>query len=756
MNLTTPVVKHLVLVGGGHSHLSVLRSFGMKPMPGLAITLISRDIVTPYSGAMPAFLAQQIEHRAMHIDLRPLAQRASARLIQAEVTRLDLARKLLSIAGRPDIPFDIISLNTGSRPDASLIKGAAQHALAVKPIDQFLSGWDSMRQQAVADLQQGREFRLAIIGGGPASVELAFATQARISRDLGGDKPALNSLRITLFTADAKLLRSHSLKVQDYTASELARRNIETTSDCRITEIKPGQVISDDGETREFDAVVFATGASIPDWPFDCGLQASEDGFIEVTPTLQSSNVEFVFASGDAATVRGEARPKSGVYAVRQGKVLAENLRRYATGRRLKNYFPQRKALALMNLCDGRAIASRGELFFAGRSMWRLKHWIDSRFVEKFSKLPEMPAKLPLEPGLADKDTQQRLRKHAMRCAGCGAKVAGNILSEVLAELNIYDRPEVLGKENENAVEDASQIRLPDGRILIQSVDYLKAFINDPWLFTRIAVNHCLSDIYAMGCTPHSALAMVGLPHAEKRYARQQLKEVMSACSESLLLEECSLLGGHTAETASLEFGLCVNGFAEEDRLLRKSGASAGESLIMTKALGTGTLLAADMRGLAHHEWMESALNQMLISNRNAISIIVSHGAKACTDVTGFGFAGHLLELLEASACDAEITLDRLRALPGATETLAQGIISSLHEDNSLVETSMRNVEQLVRQPSYPLLFDPQTAGGLLFSLPTEQAEPCLQALLDAGYADASIVGKVIDRRQERSSITLI
>ena len=176
----------------------------------------------------------------------------------------------------------------------------------------------------------------------------------------------------------------------------------------------------------------------------------------------------------------------------------------------------------------------------------------------------------------------------------------------------------------------------------------------------------------------------------------------------------------------------------------------------MTKALGTGTLLAADMRGLARHEWMEGALRQMLISNREAIPIIVSHGAKACTDITGFGFAGHLLELLEASACDAEITLDSIKSLPGATETLGKGIISSLHEDNSLVEASMRNVEQHARQAIYPLLFDPQTAGGLLFSLPAEQAEKCQRALHDAGYTEASIVGKIIGRQQVNSTITLI
>lgn len=754
MNSGSPVVKHLVLIGGGHSHLSVLRSFGMNPMPGLAITLISRDVVTPYSGSMPAFLTGQYSHDEMHIDLRPLAQFASARIIQAEISEIDMARKLIGIEGRPDIPFDILSLNIGSSPAASLIKGAAEHALAVKPIDQFLSRWEAMRELAIERLEADKEFNLTIIGGGPASVELAFATNARLASDLGKKPDDLQKLNINLVTADSSVLISHSKKVQDHTLTQLSARNIHVLTNSKVLKVTTGTIAIEDGTELQSEFTIFATGAAIPEWPFDAGLPRSRDGFIEVRPTLQTSSHEFVFASGDAATIIDEERPKSGVYAVRQGKILAENLRRFATSRRLKNYFPQRQALALLNQADGTAIASRGDLFFAGRIAWSLKHWIDSRFVEKFKVLPEMQPRLQLQAGLVDRDTEEKLRQHAMRCAGCGAKVSSNILSEVLQDLDIFERDEVLNPIT--GVEDASRIRLDDGRLLLQSIDYIKAFIDDPWVFTQIAVNHCLSDIYAMGHTPHSALAMVGIPHAEKRYARQQLKEIMQACSKTLKENNCSLLGGHTAETDTLEFGLCVNGFAPEDEVLNKSGGKPGEVLILTKALGTGSLLAADMRGKARHEWVQHAIQNMLISNRQAAEIIVAHGATACTDVTGFGLAGHLLEVLEASGCDCEVQLEQITALPGAIESIQSGIVSSLHADNSLAETAIHNAEQVAKHALYPLLFDPQTAGGLLLSLPEEKAESCLLELQNHGYGDATIIGKLITIQGENSSITLI
>ena len=755
----SPIVKHLVLVGGGHSHLAVLRQFGMKPIPGLAVTLISREVVTPYSGSMPAFIAGDYSFDDMHIDLHPLAQFAGARLIQTEVQHIDLDLRVITFDDRPDLHFDLLSLNIGSHPKRDLIAGANEHALAVKPIDRFLENWETIKSAAVAAMQEGKDYTLSIVGGGPASVELAFSMHVAINRATGatataekkeeGKRTAKGTakerlkgrLLLRIVTADSHLLNLHNARGRQFALQELTRRGIEVVLNAMVVRIDKGKVTLADHTTLETDAIIYATGASLPDWPFQCGLHRSEDGFIEVKPSLQTSSHDFVFAAGDAATIQGQPRPKSGVYAVRQGKILAENLRRYATGRKLKTYFPQRQALALISMGNHEAIATRGEWFFSGKQMWRLKDFIDRRFVEKFSKLPEMPAELDIASGLLDREAEQRLRNHAMRCAGCGAKVASSVLEEVLHELPDPSGGDVL--TTPGGIEDASQVQLPDGRILLQSLDFIKAFTQDPWLFGMIATNHCLSDIFAMGVQPHSALAVAGLPFAEKKYAKQQLRELMLGCSRALQENDCKLIGGHSAEAEQLQFGLSVNGFSVQKTILSKSNIKAGDVLILSKPLGSGTLLAADMRYQARHSWIDDLYNSMLISNRDASQIFVRHGANACTDITGFGLFGHLLEMLSDAELGLRLNLDAIPAFDGALSTLEQGIISSLHKDNAMSATRIENNEAFAKRAKYPLLFDPQTAGGLLAGVPEGKAHDCLQDLQAAGLIDAAIIGTV-------------
>ncbi len=741
-NTNSPIVKQLVLVGGGHSHLAVLKHFAMNPVPGLSLTLISRDIETPYSGSLPGHISGIYERDDIHIDLRPLAQFAGARLIQSEITRIDFEQKIIHCEGRPTIEFDLISLNIGSKPNAIKIPGAAQFAIGIKPIDQFLVHWQKIYSDMLDVIgSKKKPYRFLIVGGGPASVELAFAVQQRIHRELSIKNYENSPLQIGIVTADKELLKFHNNKVRTFVKSTLATRGIEVLLEHKVIEFRAGKILCNNDHTLEGDSMVYATGASIASWPKECGLAIGGDGFIEVNDFLQSTSHDFVFAAGDAATIKGEPRPKSGVYAVRQGKPLAENLQRFATGKNLKPYSPQKHALALINLGNKKAIASRNKLFFQGRSVWSLKHSIDTAFIRKYSQFPEMPDSFDIAKGLVDDATEQQLRKHAMRCAGCGAKIAGDALQEVLQELPHHENEDVLSSGS--ATEDAAIIQLDDGRVLLQSVDQLSAFISDPWLFAKIASNHCMSDIYAMGCMPHSALAVVGVPAASKKISKGQLREIMHGCSEALQENDCTLIGGHSAESKDLQFGLCVNGFAERDALLSKDGMQTGDIVILSKPLGTGTLLAADMRFKARHRWMEAALAQMLISNRKAAQCFIQYKATACTDITGFGLAGHLFEMLTPNNVELELSLADLPALDGALETLQQGIQSSLHADNSLVSRDIFNSEGFRDNPRYDLLFDPQTAGGLLASVPEAQAEECIKQLRESGYPHAKAIGRV-------------
>ena len=747
-----PIVKHLVLIGGGHSHLAVLRRFGMHSVPGLAVTLITREVVTPYSGSLPAHLVGLYSRDLMHIDLRPLAQFAGARLIQSEVTKVNLEDRTIELGHRPDIPFDCLSLNIGSHPDSALIMGASDHALAVKPIDRFLRQWESIKQQAGTARAAGRDYRLAIVGGGPASVELAFASQIAIDQCEGTSKQKAGRLQICLVTAGDQLLTGHNARSQEFVRQELEHRGVEIRFGRRVDRFDENRLVLTDGNELECDAAIYATGASLPEWPFQCGLAKSADGFIEVGPTLQTTSHDFVFAAGDAATIRNEPRPKSGVYAVRQGKTLAENLRRFVTGRPLKRFFPQKKTLALISVGNKSAIATRGKLFYQGVSMWRLKDTIDRRFLKKYSELPQMSVELDIAPGLLDQQAETKLRNHAMRCAGCGAKVASSVLEEVLDELPELRRDDVLSESG--GAEDASRIQLPDGRILLQSLDFIKAFTHDPFLFGKIATNHSLSDIYAMGVQAHSALALAGLPFAERKYSKQQLRELMLGCSEALEENGCSLIGGHSAEAEQLQFGMAVNGFAAPETILTKSNLKIGDALILTRPLGSGTLLAADMRHQARHEWMDALMQSMLKSNRKASEVSLAHGAHACTDITGFGLLGHLLEMLADNDMGATLLLEQIPTFAGALTTLGRGIVSSLHTDNQLNAARISNQVDFQNHDLFPVLFDPQTAGGLLISLPRSRAEACLKALVANGHDQATIIGE-ITAAEEVGTITL-
>lgn len=736
---SAPAKKRLVLLGGGHSHLAVLMSLAKDPVPGLDLTLISRDIETPYSGALPAFLCGHAREDDFLIDLRPLAQMAGARLIQAGVDTIDLQQRTLHCAGRPPVHFDVLSLNLGSRPDSSAIPGADRHAIAVKPIAGFLERWEQIQRDYEAALAAGTLYTIAIVGGGPASVELACALQEKLHRTGG---PRL-LLRIVLVTSRARVLWGLASSAGALARRTLQARDIDVRLHCRVVGIEADQLrVEDSTPGREghvssiaCNATIIATGASAAPWLGATGLALDSRGFVRVNNRLQSMSHPFVFAAGDIAAIAGQPRPRSGVYAVRQGMPLARNLRRFAQGEPLLPYFPQSKALALLYTGNGQAIATRGQWAAQGHWAWRWKDWIDKRFVAKYMQLAP-PA-----------------QAQEMRCAGCAAKISSHMLGEVLGSLHPCTHEDVVSRHG--SIEDAAIVRLESGRVMLQSVDHFRAFVNDPYLFARIATVHCLSDIHAMGATSHSALAIVSLPHAAPDIMRDQMQQVMSGCTEVLNAHNTALIGGHSGEAGELSFGLSVTAFAEPDLLLRKTGLRSGDSLILCKALGTGTLFAADMRFQARQRWIAPALTQMQQSSLQASRIFVQHQAHACTDVTGFGLLGHLREMCGPQGAELTLWLARLPVLDGALHCLEKGWYSSLHAENARHAEVLHYAQSAADSPRLQLLFDPQTSGGLLAAVPAEQAQHCLTALRAAGYQAAACIGTVTRSDSSATLITL-
>ncbi|MEO0769304.1 MAG: selenide, water dikinase SelD [Cyanobacteria bacterium J06649_4] len=290
---------------------------------------------------------------------------------------------------------------------------------------------------------------------------------------------------------------------------------------------------------------------------------------------------------------------------------------------------------------------------------------------------------------------------------------------------------------------------MAEGKLAVHTVDQFSAIVEDPYIFARICVNHCLSDLFAMGATSHNVLALATIPYGTTQKQEEILYQLLSGTTYALAESKTFLVGGHTTEGPSLSLGFACNGWIDPGQTWKKSGMVPGQSLILTKALGTGSLFAADQQLQAKGRWIEAAVASMLQSNRSAAHCLKQHGATACTDVTGFGLAGHLLEMVEASQVKIEqigidLDLSAIALLPGTHHTLENNLISSLHQRNQQnALPAIHPGRTPTHIPTFQALFDPQTSGGLLASIPTDQVTDCLKALHALGYEAARCIGTV-------------
>ncbi len=739
-----PILRDLVLVGGGHSHVVVLRMLAMRPEPGLRITLICTDIDTPYSGMLPGYISGHYSFDEVHIDLGRLASFAGARFIHGEVAGLDRTHQRVLLRDRPSIPYDLLSINTGSTPNVRQVDGARAHTVPVKPIAHFNQRWLQLLDRVRALRSR---FTIAVVGGGAGGVELALSVQFRLRHELQklGRNPEL--LRFVLITASDTLLPTHNPGVRERFTRILRERHVAVHTRAEVSQVSPGCLHTQDGRTFDADETLWVTQAGGPAWLQSTGLALDEDGFIQVNQQLQALDDPKIFAAGDVASFTARPLEKAGVFAVRMGPPLAKNLRLSLRGQPLVAYNPQQRWLALISTGDRYAVASRGALGFAGAWVWTWKDWIDRRFMRKFTELPAMAQEASAQAApasglvLSAEESQQAISAIAMRCGGCGAKVGASILSRALGQLQPVQRDDVL--IGLHAPDDAAVVRVPPGKAMVHTVDFFRSFIDDPYLFGQVAANHALGDIFAMGAEPQSATAIATVPPGLEAKVEDLLLQMMTGAIEVLNAAGCSLVGGHTGEGRELALGFAINGLIDEqmDGVMRKGGMLPGDVLLLTKPIGTGTLFAAHARHAAKGRWIAAALKSMVVSNQAGAQILRQHGATACTDLTGFGLLGHLVEMTRPSGVDAELQLSALPLLDGAVECVEAGIVSSLQPANVRLRRALRNAEDFVKDPRYPLLFDPQTAGGLLASVPADQASACIRALKAAGYTQTAAIG---------------
>ena len=748
-----------MLVGGGHSHVIVLKKFGMKPITGVRLTLICTDMHTPYSGMLPGYVAGHYDYDEVHIDLSRLAVFAGARLYRDEVTGLDRVNQKVLCRNRPPVPYDQLSINIGSTPQLHQVMGAAEHAIAVKPIQRFNDRWLALLQRVKT---HSGKTTIAVVGAGAGGVELLLAMQWRLRKELAALGRNPDELVFHLFTGVADILPTHNAGVRKRFDSVLAMRNVGVHRSAEVKQVFAGRLQTASGESLDADEIVWVTRAGGAPWLKDTGLALDTEGFIQVQDTLQTVTDPNIFAAGDIASMVNYKLEKAGVFAVRQGPPLTENLRRAISGTALEAYHPQTSWLALISTGDKFAVASRGWIGFAGVWVWRWKDWIDRRFMQKFQDFPDMDATtLPAQSSaksdvkLSQEESLQAISAIAMRCGGCGAKVGATVLSRALSNLHPVDRDDVLiGLKDPD---DAAVVRVPPGKAMVHSVDFFRSFIDDPYIFGKVAANHALGDIWAMGAEAQSATAVVTVPPGLESKTEDVLFQMMTGAMEVLNEANCALVGGHTGEGKELALGVAVNGLIDDDpaKVLRKNGMKPGDVLILTKPIGTGTLFAAHARLAAKGRWIDGALKSMVVSNRLGAQCLREHGATACTDLTGFGLLGHLVEMTRPSGVDAELNLSALPLLDGAEDCVKAGIVSSLQSANVRLRRALRNQEEMVKNPRYPLIFDPQTAGGLLASVPPDHVDACISALRKLGYTHTVAIGRILAQGDALEPITL-
>ncbi len=753
MQPTAPINQDLVLVGGGHSHALVLRKMGMSPWPAdVRLTLITNLADTPYSGMLPCHISGLYDFDTAHIDLRPLTRFANCRLIMDEMVGLDSAKQKILCRSHPPIAYDTLSIDIGSTPTKSQVPGAAEHAIPAKPVPKLLKAWNkylSSVEERLSDNSQSTA-TISIVGGGVGGVEMAFAMQTRLQQLIKHPQ----QIAVHIFQRGPHLAKGRNRWTQRMVEKMCKERNIRVHTGETVCEVTAEAVHCESGLVVKCDRTFWVTNASAPTWLKESGLTLTEDGFLAVEDTLQTRSHSNIFAAGDVATMVNHKRPKAGVFAVRQGPPLYENLKRYVMGQPLKPFKPQNRYLNIIDTDTEKAIASWGP--FAVHSKWcrAWKNRIDHKFMGLFSDFPEMAEHSQASTPLSLRESSQHSHTPQMHCSGCGSKVGEQVLTRALDRIRAEAPADSDWPYRNNiyagldAPDDAAIIKTPSGKLAVHTVDQFRSIVDDPFVFGQICVNHCLSDLFAMGATSHSVLALVTVPYGTDAKQEETLYQLLSGAMKAIAQSKTFLVGGHTTEGAELSLGFACNGWINPEQIWRKSGMALGQSLILTKALGTGSLFAADMQKQAKGRWIESAVESMLLSNQAAADCLRKYDATACTDVTGFGLAGHLLEMISASNVNVSLNINALELLPGVGNTLRNGLVSSLHERNKQSAISRIQTHSIhSSSPAFQVLFDPQTSGGLLASVPTEQVEPCLNALRQLGYTSSQAIGKVVSYR---------
>ena len=702
MLTTLPYTRDLVLIGGGHAHALVLKAWGMNPLPGARLTLINPGPTAPYTGMLPGYIAGHYRRDELEIDLVRLCRHAGARLIMDSSLDIDQSRHEIILGSRGPVGYDIASINVGITAGLN-VPGFSTYGISAKPLNAYADRWNLFKSQVVKGYTTPD---VVVIGGGVAGCELAMAMAYALQAK--GISP-----RVTVIELGSQISGVGS-KVQHQILMAMANLGIVIKTSLKVVGVTENQVLLDGHQPIAATLCVGAAGGVAQDWITQTNLP-QKDGFIKVSSDLGVVGDDALFAVGDCALMANGLLPKAGVFAVRAAPILHHNMRATLTGKKRNHWKPQKKYLKLISVGEKSAIAEKMGVAIAGRLMWLWKNKIDRAFMKRLRDFPEMVS--PTVAGELAAGVAEILATKPL-CGGCGAKVGRGILSTALNNIAQPTHNVLTG-----VGDDAAVLRQPNGEFQVISTDHLRSFIDDPELMTRIALVHALGDIWAMGAQPQVGLSSIVLPQMSASLQQRTLLEITQVATEVLGAAGAQLVGGHTTMGAELTIGFTVTG-TSKNMPLTVAGAKPGDVLILTRPIGSGVILAADMAGQADGRDVAATL-AIMAQMQDREAEVLSPVAHAMTDVTGFGLAGHVHAICKASGLDASLFRDAIPIYSGARELSDAGVSSTLMPANSS-DTPLNGAHDA-------LLYDPQTAGGLLAAVPKKQSAAVIEALIGQG-----------------------
>ncbi len=698
--------KQLVLIGGGHANVQVLRKLCMNTVKGLHTILISENFEATYSGMTPGYIHKDFSKEEISIDLQRLCFNAGATFIRDKVVKIETNYQKLELQNLPSIHYDLLSINTGSISNTKGIKiENSSKCFFVKPISLLVKNLSEIDQ-----IIKKKKSKIAIIGGGVASYELAFSLSRRHKNNLEISivgKNILNEKNLN------KKTKKHIKKISNHLGIKELLGEVISISETHLT-LK-------NGDTFKCDLSLLSSGADIENWLSNSNLNKDKNGFISVDNNLLSTNDKSVFVTGDACSIENNFRPKSGVMAVRQGEVLKENIFLKLTGKSLVKFKPQKNWLYLVGTYENYALLNYFFLSFHGRWCWKLKKWIDRGFINKFKFTNHM--------SMTKKNLELEKSKDVkMYCQGCGSKVSKNTLVNFLNEEN--SNPDLL---------DASIINTNSSNIL-QSIDHIKLFTSlNPYDFGVISYLHSQNDILSSGGSVQTISVSQALPFSEGIIEKFYMEYFMKGIKSESIKDDSVIVSGHSYQSKEPGITITMNGVFEKQ--ISKNQGQEDDLIYLSKPLGTGYLLAAYFN---NSDFLSSIDFQNLLEwlkkgNSKASEISKSFKSNITTDISGFGLASHLSDICKSSKLSAEIKLNE-EIMINKNIRILENFKSTGFDNN--YSSSVNKILISDSNKLKNILYDPQTNGPLLLSIhKKDQVEFEKKFQLELGFSPI-LIGK--------------